>query len=272
MKLITFMLVLLLANATAFAGEPTVWVGVSGGYIVPIHSGTFNFSNPNLDTTNVGKSRYSFDKGVGFHISANGVFILDKASRYSLGASIGYSQFSSYSEKIIDSYFSQLANGDSVLNEFFIGNEYSQSAISADFDLRYKPFDNNGLGIIGGASVTFITSSSYRYIYGLVFNPNSPGVPFELSIIKLDSLHGVNGFEPKFKDETRTEAYLYKGELPDINPLQISLRAGLFYDIAIEGIMISPSVVYHFPFTKITSSQDWKIHQLIGSLDIRIPL
>ncbi|MBS1538942.1 MAG: hypothetical protein JST20_14485 [Bacteroidetes bacterium] len=103
-------------------------------------------------------------------------------------------------------------------------------------------------------------------------NPNSPGVPFELSIIKLDSLHGVNSFEPEFKDETRTEAYLYKGELPDINPLQISLRAGLFYDIAIEGILISPSVVYHFPFTKITSTQNWKIHQLIGSLDIRIPL
>lgn len=271
MKTNIVLLAVSLVTASAFAGEPDVTIGVSGGYILPIHSGTFNFTNPEYDTTEIGKTRYSLKNGTGFHSALNGVFVLDNSAQFSLGATVGYSRFPSQSDEPGESYPSRKANGDTVRTTTFYRNEYSQGALAVNLDLRCKLFDDNGLGVQVGASSAYMISNSYRFTYNIIFPDDNVGFP-PPDPPNYTHKPFVKDFELRFADENRSSLLLYEGELPDINPLQVSFRAGVFYDITLSGIILSPSVVYHFPLTKVSSSQDWKISQLSFSLDVRFAL
>ncbi len=280
MKLIAFLLfAVVIVSSSSVASESSVSIGISGGYVVLMHSGIFNFTNPEFSSKEYGQLRYSFSSGEGFRAAVNGVFTLDKADRFSLASCIEYSNISSKSDNAGESYPLRLPDGEPILTETYYRNKYSQEAISIDFDIRYKPFENNNFGGLIGMVGSYIVSNSYRFTYNIVFNPNNPGIPFsnkkerETAIVTpLDMEPIVKDFIPRYTDETRTSILFYEGELPDINPLQVSLRAGIFYDFTIKGIILSPSIVYHFPLTRISSSQDWKVSQLIGAFDVRIPL
>lgn len=263
--LFSFLIVII----SAVGGEQTVSVGVSGGYSVPVHFGTFNFVNPEYDSTEFGKTRYSFDTGRGFQFGVNGVFGLDKAGRFSLSASGVYSYLSSKTDQEGNSYPGRLPNGDIVRIETFYRNEYSQGSLTANLDFRFIPFDDSTLGILAGASGSYILSSFYRFTYNLTDKNDNPSAdPFDPFIHK----PYVKDFPLRFANDSNSSILMYEGELPDITPLQVSLRTGVFYDFSIRGIILSPSIVYQFPLTKISSSQDWKIHQLIGSIDVRYQL
>jgi hypothetical protein len=263
MKILVSYVVALLVSASAFAGEPSVSVGGSGGIVVPFHTGNFNFVNPQYNNTDIGKSRYSFSSGMGFQSAANGVFTLDKTGRFSLATTFGYSQFTSHSDKEGDDYPSRLANGDTVTTRTYFYNEYSQKSLFTNIDLRCKPFESNEFGIIAGVS------GSYIFSYNFVFDPSSGRLP-DLNLSGIKPV--VRDYEPRYADDTRTNILLYMGELPDIQRFQASLRAGVFYDIPLSEIIVSPSIVYHFPLTKVSSSQTWRISTVSCTIDVRVPL
>lgn len=267
--IVSFLFVAVLFFESTFAGESTVSAGVSGGYSTPMHSSTFNFSNPEFSSMEYGQLRYSFGSGSGYTMAVNGVFMLDKTNRLSLASSVWYSNVSSKSDKAGESYPSRAPNGDTMRQETIYRNEYSQGTVSISFDLRYKVIESIGLGISAGISGSYITSSAYKFSF------IAPGIERPFDPYPIDSIFlklPIKDFAPRYTDDSFLGVLFYEGELPDINPLQISLRAGVFYDFAIKGVILSPSIVYHFPLTRISSSQEWKISQLVGSVDVRIPL
>ncbi|MBI3260653.1 MAG: hypothetical protein HYZ54_14435 [Ignavibacteriae bacterium] len=269
MKLITPLLFALMSvNASAIAGDQSFSFGFSGGYLVPIHSGSFTYINK--DTPYSGKFRFSFDKGAGVWTALTGTFKLDKESKFSIGTSLGYSSFTSEDDKERDSYVATLTYGEKVTTVMFFYNKFSEFALNATLNLRYKPFESNGLGILAGASGSYLISNSYLFIYDTVYDASVPKVvkPY----FNLNEPPIVGNFVPYYRDITHIAIIYYDGRLPDINLLQISLRTGLFYDFRVLGIILSPSIVYQYPLTKISSSQDWKIHRLICSIDARYQL
>ena len=269
MKIITSLfLCLLFVYVSALSSEQTLSFGLSGGYLLPIHTGSFTFVNKN--TPYFGKFRFSFDKGAGLWTAITGTFILDKDGKFLIGTSLGYASFTSDDDKVRDSYVATLPNGESVTTETFFYNKFSEVSLSAALNLRYKPFRNNNFGVLAGVSGSYIVSNSYLFVYDTVFDASVPKVvkPY----FDLNEPPVVGTFVPYYRDVLHTAIVYYDGKLPDINLLRVSLRTGIFCDFSIGGIILSPSIVYQFPLTKISSSQDWKIHQLIGSIDVRYQL
>ena len=266
--LFSFLFALILSNTSGICGEQTLSYGLSGGYLLPVHTGSFTFVNK--DTPYFGKFRFSFDKGTGLWTAITGTFILDKENKFSIGTSLGYESFTSEDNKVRDSYVAALPNGESVTTETFFYNKFSEVSLSASLNIRYKPFKNNGFGVLAGVSGSYIVSNTYLFVYDTVFDASVPKVvkPY----FNLNEPPVVGNFVPYYRDVPHTAIVYYDGKLPDITPLQFSLRTGIFYDFSISGIILSPSIVYQFPLTTISSSQDWKIHQFIGSIDVRYQL
>lgn len=254
----SYLFAFLFIFTSADANESTFWFGITTGYVVPIHIGTFNFANPS-DKVTFGQHSFTLGTGSGYYIGLNGLIFQNKESTNSIGVNIGYSHTSSYSDTPGDNYSSKKSNGENINSATYFSNSFSAHSISAEFNLHYKPFNQYKLGVKAGLSTTYIFSSNYDYRYELDFDESNPEIKF--TDLPFDTAHTIRGYHPRFTHSYQTGVQLYKGDLPDLTPLQISLQAGIFYDIFLENCVLTPGLSYRFPITTLTSSQSWRVSE-----------
>lgn len=148
----------------------------------------------------------------------------------------------------------------------------SATSLFCDIEARYKPLENSGFGGFFGLSGSYITATTYRQTLNVVFDPNVP-VPFgRQGLIPLPEAPIIRDFKPVYTDDTLFAILLYDDDTPDARKFQAYLRAGIFYDIPLGSLVISPSVSYQFPIMPITSSQSWRVHLFSGGVDVRVGL
>lgn len=268
MKICAAFFTFLLVTSSAFAGESTFSLGPLVNTSFQFHNGTHDFDNP-LEMNNPNKIIYSIKKFPlpSISMGISGVVPLNDDGKLALGFNIGLSHFRAFGEMKGETYNHTLENGDRVVLWSRFTNDLKQTSISTEFNLRYKPFNQNSFGISGGVATAYIVYSYSHYRHELVFNEAYTGVDFKS--LHVEPIYTVHGFKSRFTDDFSTALLLYQGDTPNLNLFQINMLAGLFYDINYENCIISPNIYYSFPLTGIVSSQEWQVSQLFVSVDMR---
>lgn len=257
-----------LCPVRTLAGDAPLEIGVSGGYIMPLHTGTFNFENY-TDTI----PAHSFTTGSGFRLGGTLVVPLESSGKWSLGVNMGV--ISHTSEAIETGVNFPIQISDSLTKLYvqaYHTFQYSAASLFCDIEASYKPLENSGFGGFFGLSGSYITSTSFRQTLHEVFDPNSPVHFDDLNSLDILKAPIIRDFWPEYTDETRTAILRYEGDTPNADKFQAYLRVGIFYDIPLGSLIISPSVSYQFPITTVTSSQSWRVHLLSGGVDVRVGL
>ena len=248
---------------SAAAGDDTISLGLSGGCVLPMHSGTFNFENVPDSFP-----RHTFGTGSGFRLGLSMVMPLDTSGAWSAGLNVGVSSMSDYKEELRE-VFPAIVDGKLIESGLYNTLKITLFSWYVEGEVRFKPFGNLGLGVMAGLGASYFAKTDYRQTNQLdidcdriIIGPKYPDIE-----------PVVRDYQPNFTNDCFNELLLYEGETPDANRWQAYWRGGVFYEFLVgKRWVISPSVSYNFPLVAVSSTQTWRIHQLAASVDVRLRL
>jgi hypothetical protein len=233
MKKITTVLLFFIFSQISFAqvtggsaimpGELAWKAGLGGGFI-------YGFSSGELDC----HCGYQFTgmKGPGFHITASGSMPIDFLS--DLYATLGYQKLNL--KATAGTTKSRAVYGEPSPVQVQMESNAEVDLSSIDFGIYYKRKLIKDFFVIGGVGFQIISSNEIN----------------QDETIKDDNF--------VFYGSEKTTDLIYKGEIEDINSLQISVRLGMGYDFSIgQKYLLTPSAGFSYPFTKLTSSSTMRI-------------
>lgn len=251
------------AALSAFAHENVFSLGISGGYVMSVHSGTFNFENiPDSFP------RHAFDMGGGYRLGVVAVLPLELSGKWSVGLTIGIASTSNRKDEII-ALFPANTDGKLIYSTLYNTVSFMSGAYFLEATGRFMPCDNYGLGFLGGGGLSYYHNDRYRQTIWYQNQGNiiivDPDLSNEKPIVKK--------FPLRYTNRNYNEILVYEGEVSEVNSWQAYLRAGIFYDILLsKRLLVSPNATYDFPLMRVSSSQSWRIHQIAYSLDVRFGL
>ncbi len=142
-------------------------------------------------------------------------------------------------------------------------NSVEYNAVSAD--LMYK-FRFINLANIGGLVATV-----------------GPTVDYIITKTRVQSMYITDPSNVQFSQQTlnpgqsyspdRRTLYAYDGEIENAKSIRFGIKAGIQLEFNIPGfpLQLIPGVFYNYGLTDV-NDQDWKVHVIQPSIDIRIPI
>lgn len=258
---VIFLCVTTVLPATAHEGSFSL--GVSGGYVMSFHTGTFNFENiPDSFP------RHAFDMEGGYRFGVVSVLPLESSGRLSLGLTIGIASASNSKDEII-AVTPVHINGKVLYLKLYNTVSFVSRTYVSEATVRLTPFDNYELGFIVGGGLSYCYTDNYKQTIWYQYSGDVIIIDPDLSKEKPI----INNFPLRYTNRNFNEILVYEGALPEANSWQAYLRTGIFYGIPLsKRLLIAPSVTYDFPLMNVSSSQSWRIHHFAYSLDVRYRL
>jgi len=213
-------------------GELAWKAGLGGGFV-------YGFSSGSL----LGECGYEFEglNGPGFYISASGSMPIDFFS--DLYASLGYQSLTL--ESTAEMKRLKAVQDEPVPVEVNMASKAEVSLSSINLDVYYKRKLLSEFFVLGGIGLHIIASGEIN----------------QDETIKDDRF--------VFSGSEKTNDLIYKGEVKDINSFQFDVRIGLGYDFRIGAkYLLSPTAVFSYPFTKLTSASSMRIMTLSAGIQL----
>lgn len=233
MKKITAILLFFIFSQVSYAqvtggsalmpGELAWKAGLGGGFV-------YGFSSGELDC----HCGYQFTgmKGPGFQITASGSMPIDFFS--DLYASLGYQKLNL--ESTASATRTRAVFGEPAPVNVQMESKAEIDLSSVNLDIYYKRKLVSEFFVLGGVGLHIISGNE--------LNQNET--------IKDDNY--------VFYGSEKSSDLIYKGEIEDINSFQFDIRIGMGYDFRIgPKYLLSPSAVFSYPFTKLTSGNSMRI-------------
>lgn len=163
-----------------------------------------------------------------------------------------------------DNYPSIVTNSDGSTREVFsytrFNNEVVYSLLSLDIQYKLNLFESN-FGITVGPTIDIGMTKTQDVTMNLV-EPLEAQFKPDQDLINQGLI---------YENNNRT-IVLERGDIPQSSAIRFGIKAGVQYEILMEGYYIVPSFNYNFGVTNLTSENDWRVSALQFGVDIRFAL
>lgn len=160
-----------------------------------------------------------------------------------------------------DSYPSIVTNADGSTSEVTsftrFNNEVVYSLVSLDIQYKLNLFEST-FGVIIGPTLDLGLTRTQDVTMNLVEPLNGQ--------FKRDPSLGL-----EYENFDRT-IVLERGEIPLSSAIRFGIKAGVQYEINMEGYYIVPNFNYNFGVTNLTPENDWRVSALQFGVDVRFTI